>query len=454
MVMSVGGLGSGIDTNSIVAQLMSVERKPLVKMNAQVSNLDSIKKIWMEINTKLQNLNNAIDDLSLDTSLLGKTATSSDEKVLTATATTTATNGTYDVNITQIAKAHMISSNATGLDTSIATGTLSLKVGSQATTIDISLDSSVDTLETVRDKINQKVSDLQKTDSSFIGVSATLIDGKLVLQSEKTGTTNAISIAADDFSLFSGANYNELQAAQDAKFSVNGISVTRTSNTVSDVIDGVTLTIKSAGTSTLTITNDTSKGIEKIKKFVEEYNAAYDYINNQQKVGDKDKTAGTLKGDYSVSMVVPKLWEKVTRNINNGLAYDQIHDIGIQTEGSSGKLVIDETKLKTALETDPDAVNKLFFSDDPAASPAIGDDLKNYIDSYIASGTGIIDSRQEILDDQIRILKDQIASFELRMEKRESTLRNQFLAMEKALATLNSQSSWLAGQIASLPTYE
>jgi flagellar hook-associated protein 2 len=454
MVLSIGGLGSGIDTNSIVAQLMAVERLPINAMNTKVKNLDAVKKIWMEINTKLQNLQNAVSDLSLDTNLLGKTATSSDEAVLTATATTSAANATYDINVTQIAKAHMVSSNATGIDTSIATGTLSLQVGSQATTIDISIDSSVDTLTTVRDKINQQVTELKKTDSSLVGVSATIIDGKLVIQSEKTGTTNSISVKQDDYSLFSGTNYNELQAAKDANFTVNGINVTRGSNTVSDAIDGVTLNLKAAGTSTLEVKNDTAKSLDKIKKFVEEYNAAYDYIHNQQKVGSSDKTGGTLKGDYALSMVIDSLWQKVTRNINNGQAYDQLLDIGIQTEGSNGKLKIDEAKLTKALEADPGAVKKLFFSDDPTNAPAIGDDLKSYINSYVQSGTGIIDSRQKGLEVQIKSMNDQIASFERRMEKREITLRSQFLAMEKALNTLNNQSNWLAGQISSLPSTE
>lgn len=454
MAISMGGLGSGIDTNSIVAQLMAVERLPLNAMNTKVNNLGAIKKIWMEINTKLQNLQNAINDLSLDTNLLGKTATSSDETVLTATATTSATNAAYEVNVSQLAKAHMVASNATAIDTSIATGTLSLKVGSQATTIDISIDSSVDTLATVKDKINQQVAELKKTDSSLVGVSATIIDGKLVIQSEKTGTTNAISVQQDDYSLFSGTNYNELQVAQDASFTVNGINVTRASNSVSDVIDGVTLNLKAAGTSTLTVKNDTAKSVEKIKKFVDEYNAAYDYIHNQQKVSGSDKVGGTLKGDYALSMVVNTLWEKVTRNVDNGQAYDQLLDIGIQTEGSNGKLIIDEAKLTEALEADPGAVKKLFFSDDPTNAPAIGDDLKSFTLSYVESGTGIIDSRQKVLEDQIKSLNGQIASFEIRMEKRELTLRNQFLAMEKALNTLNNQSNWLAGQISSLPSAE
>jgi flagellar hook-associated protein 2 len=102
------------------------------------------------------------------------------------------------------------------------------------------------------------------------------------------------------------------------------------------------------------------------------------------------------------------------------------------------------------LEKNPDDVQQFFFSSDSENQPGIGDLLTSYVKSYTDSGTGIIDSRKKVLESQVKDAKYQIENFEKRLEIRESTLRKQFLAMEKALSTMNNQSVWLSGQIAGL----
>ncbi|MBO8173156.1 MAG: flagellar filament capping protein FliD [Bacillaceae bacterium] len=457
------GLASGIDTQALIDQLMAIERRPLVRMNGQLSDLESTKKIWQQINTKLKNLEQSLADLKSASTYTSKAVTSTSDNVATATAESTAADTTYNLEVIALAEAHSIASASDQVDpnnyfATNATANLSLTVGSQAQSIDITINDT-DTMEDILDKINNQVATLQEADSSFIGVEASIINGQLVLVSEETGLSNAITVNTDDLGLLydsgAAAFVNELQAAKDASFEINNLQMTRSTNTVDDAVSGVTFTLKETGTTSITVDKDADKTVDAVKKFVKAYNDAYEFIYDQYDISGDDNAAGNLKGDYSVSLILDNLWRKVTQEVNNSGALTHLSQIGIQTEGLtgdsvSGKLKVDETKLKEALQEDPSSVQQLFSNSNETG---IADSLEEYLNSYIEYGTGIISERQKSIERQIEAMKDQIERFSDRMDIREQNLIRQFTEMEKALSAMSAQSNWFASQMASLPSY-
>lgn len=446
--LGFSGLGSGIDTDSIVRQLMSVERRPLFNMSRKLSGLESVKGIWQSINTKMNALKNALSDINTNSVSLKMKATSSKEELFTATAESTAVNGTYDVTVKRLAVAHI---QAYDLGTPVD-GSIDITVDGKTMSI---ATLSTDTLETLRDKINEGVKTKKEADSTFVGVHASIIGGKLVLQSEKTGTQYAVTVGQKDSAGNPAAILTEdttaETVAQDAQVNINGILITDASNTIKNAISGITLNLHKADelqTAKLTVENDTKAATDAVNKFVNAYNDLIKFIDAQTDVDQKDSTQGTLKGDFIARQIMISLREKLTGQIDSSSSLTHLSELGLSTN-REGVLSLDTAKFSEALKKSPTDVQEFFFSTDSSKS-GVGDLLKNYVESYTDSGTGIIDSREKVIEAQIKDTKSQIESFENRLELREKSLRNQFLAMEKALSMLNNQCTWLAGQIAGL----
>lgn len=162
-----------------------------------------------------------------------------------------------------------------------------------------------------------------------------------------------------------GSLANELAAAQDAQFSVNGLSVSRSSNTASDVVDGLTLTVKRAGTSTITVSKDNQKFIDSVKAFVDQYNSTSDYLKTQTAWDAKTKKGGALMGDGTIMQVRSELRRAVT-SVVPGLptTFNSPTHVGLTTgkydSPDKDRLLFDSAKLSEQLDKDPEGVAKLF----------------------------------------------------------------------------------------------
>lgn len=446
--MGISGLGSGLDTESIVRQLMSVERRPLYNMKGKLSNLESIKKIWRTINTKLSALDNALQDMDTSSAALKLKATSSNEQLFTATASSSAVKASYNVEVRQLAAAHSLAYSFTPTD-----GSIDLTVDGKTITV---ATTASDTVETLRDNINNAVNTQKTADSTYVGVKAAVVDGKLTLQSEKTGTQYAITVAQKDSTGASITTMLTKQAevtAQDAQVVIDGLTVQRSTNSFSDVINGITFNLQKAElgtTAQLTVDNDTKAATDAVNKFITAYNDLISYIDQQTNVSAEDNTEGSLKGDFNAREIMIRMREKLTGQISSSSSFTHLSQLGLSTD-KAGKLSLDSAKWEKALVSDPQGVQEFFFSA-VDSSPGVGDLIQGYVQSFTESGTGIIDSRDAVLESQMKYVKSQIESFENRLTLRESALRKQFLAMEKALSAMNNQSMWLAGQIAGLST--
>lgn len=469
------GLASGLDTEAIIKQLMDLERIPLTRLQQRKDQYNVEKNAWRDIYTRLSSLASKLSDLKLSSTFTGMKATSSNTSALTATAASNAAAGSYRVGVLQLAQAHKVASvsQLTAEDEAALNlnGTFDITVNGQTRSVTVS---TTDSLQAIKDLINAVPPEGQTSPGAGDIVTASVIDHRLVITSKTSGSPGEITFEDNDNVLqslqlvsdTSGTIIPEaiVQAAQDAKFTIDGLTITRSTNTVTDVIQGVTLNllaitdtngngvIDPAETLSLDIDRDTQKAVDAVKAMVDQYNSVMDFIST--KAGDE----GDLQGDPTLARFQNSLWQRMTDRIN-GLTgdYQTPWSIGISTganvgSGSltfdrSGKITLDTEKLTAALETDPEAVVAVFTND---GKTGLVDRLDSYLTALVRSGDGIIPSREQSLQNIMDDIDDQVVRMEDRLAMKEEQLRRQFTAMEQALAALQSQGNWLAGQIASL----
>jgi len=444
-ISSSVGLFSGINTADIIEKLMEIERRPLETLQSRKDDYEKRISAYGELTSKLSALQDALADLKAD-ELPSIAATSSDETVFTATASTGASEGVYQVVVSEIAQAHKIYSQAFGTESAtVGTGTLSIQVGS-GTTVDITIDSANSTLSGIRDAIN----------SSSAGVSATIInDGsgyRLIVSSDETGASNVIKISVTDddgdntdtsglsvLAYESGVteNMTQSQAARDASLTVDGLAVTRSANTITDLITGVTINLhddSGGSTVTLTVTNDTDTIQEKVNAFVSAYNDAMTKAQELNAPGGISGTPGTLSSESIMDTVIRTL-----RNITNN-AYDgeYLVNFGI-THDRTGLLQVDSDDLSDAMDSDLDG----FIS--------VMDTFARSLDESIDTITDtIIPIREDGLNSRIDSIEDDILDMEYRLDRTEESLVKQFTLLEQTLASLQSNGDYLVSQLSKL----
>lgn len=384
------GVGSGLDLNSLVNKLVAAERGPATaRFNRQEAGFTAEISAFGSLRSGLSDFQGALAALNSSDSFQKKTATSADTTILTASASTSAQAQSASIEVTQLAQQHALASSAfTDGNAVIGTGTLTLRFGT--TTYDpntdiysgftlnpaqpsqvINIDSSNNTVNGLRDFINQ----------NNFGVQATVVnDGtgsRLVLTSTNSGAANSVEITVADADgnntdtsglsalAFNSAatNLSQTQAAQDANLKVNGLAVTRDSNTVTGVLEGVTLSLNKAAVGTpvqVDVKRNTGAILQDIQNFVDKYNGLQSTITDVSGYNAATKQGGILLGDSAVRSISSQLRSILTANQpGNSTAIRSLVDIGI-TSQADGSLSIDSSKLSTALADNPDAVTALF----------------------------------------------------------------------------------------------
>ena len=492
MSMRIDGLISGMQTEDIISKLMAVERQPVNLMKTRQHTYELRKGLWNEINSSLLSLKNKGEGIATAANLLTKKATSSDDTYFTAGADSSAADGTYTIDVTSIAKAQRLNGTTQATGALNLSGTFTIGDGTYSSTVEVY---ATDTLATIMSRINQARDDIDPSKS--LDVSATIVNNTLILEHKNTGSANGIVLAdtvntagstgndeiLESLGILNDAKtiQNESQAAEDAVFTVNGIAVTRSSNAgLTDVISGVTLSLKKEGvTGTLTVEKDIDASVKAIKDWVGQYNSTIELLSIRlseevvkDAASDALKSKGLLRGDSILSNTKSELRQYVSTDIEGLTVYKNLSQIGIMTSGSdygkSGKLEIDETKLRAALEANPEDVAKLFVNnedmdgDGKTAWQEKGviarlDSQLEYLTNTATTsigGTvvkaGVIQARIDYESKVISDLTDKIEAYEDRLTTKEARLYKQFTAMETALSQLQNQASWLAGQLGGL----
>lgn len=420
------GLGSGLDVDGIVTKLIAADRSAAdkrldtreTKAQVQISALGSMRSSMGSLQTVLASLN---------VSGLGKrTATVSDNSLFTATAGTTAQAGQTQIEVLSLAKAHKIGSAAfASSSTAVGAGTFTIGVGSQSFSVDLT---ATTTVAGLRDAINTA------TDNK--GVTATLVqeDGgvRLVLTASSTGTASTLAVTS------SATSFSDLQVASDAQIKVDGYTRTSSYNTITGVVDGVSINLLKAqvgSTATLTVAADTDAAKSGLKSFVDAYNSLLSTYNSLSAYDASSKSGGVLMGDASTRAAMTNLRSAMTGTVESG-TYTMLSQLGISAK-LDGSLSIDSTKLAEALATDGGSVQKLF-----ASSGGLIDKLNATLKAYTADD-GQIDVRLDALNDQLDKIASDRSALDTRMEKAEERYRKQFSSLDAIVSKYNNVASYL-----------
>jgi flagellar hook-associated protein 2 len=461
-LFNIGGIASGLDTNTIIGQLLAIERQPEVRALQQQHVEEARQNALRDVNTRLTNLQTAIAGLR-DVSTWGdvQTVTSSDAANVGVVRTGGAAPGGYQVQVTQLARAHQVTSAA--LASAANDDALHIAVGS-GTAVDVAVKDG-DSLDTIAAKINS---------ASGIQVYASVVSSKLVLSGKVTGAANTISVTADA-GLDTDLGFTQSLSARDAKYTVDGGAVqSSASNVVTAAIPGVTLTFKGVMAAAASVVvgspgpnTDVISG--KIQAFVDQYNSTVDFINSKLKekkvvnpTTDDDRAKGVLNADPALGGILSQLREAVGDTFT-GAAPDlnQLSLAGLSTgatvgsgtlnqDAIDGRLSLDTDKLSGALTDRFSEVKKLFTNiTGTYASEGLAQRLDALIKPQVQTG-GVLAARiagsQSTIDD----LKQRQSDIETRVALRETNLRAQFTAMETALSQSQSLMSQLSGQFAAL----
>lgn len=412
--ISSPGIGSGLDVSSMVEQLIAAERAPAEnRLNRREASYQAELSAYGTLKSTLSGFQSALASLTDFSNFQSLKAKSSDNSVVGVSASDSAISGNYSLEVTDLAKAQTVASKAfTATTSQVGTGTLTFQFGTY--------DSGGNTFTANADRATQTV-DISTTDNSLIGirdavnnadigVSASIVnDGsgyRLVFNSEESGAANSLKVTVADSSDGSdlddaglsqlaydptgtagnGKNMTETVTAQDASFSVNGLAITSSSNEVSGVIDGVTLSLKDVTSGTpvsISVSQDTASVTKNVESFVTAYNDLMKTINSMTSYNAETGRAGILLGD-SVTRGITSQVRTMLSSAVTGLdgAYRSLADIGITTE-AGGTLTLDKSKLSEALEADAAEVARLF-----SAAGSADDPLISYLDSTGDSQVG------------------------------------------------------------------
>lgn len=413
--MATTPTSTNLDINSIVSQLMTVEQRPLTALAKKEASYQAKLSAYGSVSGALSNFQSAISGLSSTAKLQALKATPSDTSVFTASASSIAIAGVYSLDaITKLAQSQKLA--ATGQASSTATignGTLTFDFGaitggtfdaatgkytgatftsSGAGTKTVTIDATNNSLQGIRDAIN----------TAKIGVTATIInDGgaspyRLVLTSDSIGKTNSIKVSvtgdtalsnllAHDPGNNTGQSLAETATAQNAEFKVDGVSVSKTSNTVTDVIQGVTLSLQktTATPVSLTVARDNATIKSSVESFVKAYNDLNKILKDISAYNPETKTGSILQGDSTVRMLQAKIHSVLNTPVGNtGGSLSTLSQIGVSFQ-KDGTLVLDASKLNAAITSNFSDIASLF-----AATGKASDSLISYSSATSATRPG------------------------------------------------------------------
>jgi flagellar hook-associated protein 2 len=445
-----GGLASGIDSNSIIEQLMQIEARPISILKNRQNGLKAQISTLGDISSKIQALYSAADGLAKGGSLATKV--DSTNTSFSAVSGSGALAGRYELQVGSLASsARTRSAPVLNSTDPLQRATLDLTVQGTDYQIEIA-DGS--TLADVAYAIRQ----------SGAPVTASVInDGTQHVLSIVNNTTGypVTGPASDGLSFtltphpLANQTYQALALdpptdATNATVVYNGITVTRTTNTISDVIDGVTLSLKSLTgiAEPLVLSNDQTATVANLQKFADAYNVVMKALQSQLNVSAGTDRNTVMAGDSSLRSLQSNLQQLVYKAIGTSQDVRTLADIGLKS-AQDGSLSVDSATVAKVITRDPLALNRLFAD----AAEGVATKLKGINTNY-ASSSGILSSRKTTIQNRIDKYDDEILTMQTRIEKKRETLIAQFTSMESIVSKLKSTGDFLSRQSFSIDNGE
>lgn len=433
MGITAAGVGSGIDVESILSQLNQLERQPVNVLNQRKADLDVELSAYGTVKGALSAFDTAAKAMGSNASFGAFVATSSDEAVFTANATNGQTPERHEIEVLSLATNHRLSSDAyASADSTVTNGTFSFSSGTNS--FDVIIDETNNTLSGLKDAINASLT------NKSVSASIVNVDGgsRLILTATESGTEGKIDVTRQGNPLLplddQSSGFSEITEATDASLIVHGFTATSSSNSVSDVIDGITLELTGVGTAIVDSRRDLESLKESVNEFVSKYNSLIETTTEQANSG--------LQGDQ-----LPRGIESQLRTAFLGAVDLGDGDSATPLElGFSfdryGALSLDSSSFEAALESGVNRYVEAFSKADTGLSTRFSDILNEY-----TKAGGIIDTREDGVDTRKNSIDDQIDRLEYRIEITNARLRRQYTAMDLAVSNLNNTSGFLANRL-------
>lgn len=465
------GIGSGLDVNSIVTQLVALERRPIEQLKSEAGKLDARLSSFGRIQGSLDALRSASRALTDTSTWKASTGASSDSSAVGVSVSSGTSAGSYAVQVSTLAAAQMNATTAlASSSTTVGQGTLRIEIGSWASdlsgftpksgssAVDITIGPGEDTLVGIRDKINA---------TSGLGVRASIVNdatgARLVLQSTATGAENGFRVQVTDDDLDNGddaglsrlaydppaggAVASRTQPARNAVATINGLQVQSASNTLANVIDGVTLTLGkvTTGTVDVTVNRDTAAMRKSIDGFVSAYNDLVKLLREQTKYDAASKSAGALQGDRTAIGILGQMRLSFGAESSASSAFARASDLGLSLQ-TDGTVKLNSSKLDSGF-AQLDQLQAFFAtSTDSAATSGLASRLRKLTDALLGTD-GAISSRQEGLRKLKSVNADRQEALEDRVAATEKRLRAQYQTLDANMARLNSLQNYVSQQI-------
>lgn len=468
------GIGSGIDVESLITRLMSLERQPIAQLKERTDGLKTQLSAVGKVQSSLSALRDAAGRLTQSSAFQSASASSSDATTVSASAASGAALGSFNVSVSRLATAQSLASGPVTAGSNVGTGTITIDFGrysSDLSTFDadpsrtsliIPVVSGEDQLEQIRDKINAMKSGIVASVVSDVNGS------RLVMRAVDSGAANAfrVSVADDDGNASDASGLSMLaydptaaintgarkQAAQNALATVDGVDIESASNRIEGAIQGVTLNLlrpTAVGASTqITVGQDKDATKKLVTDFVTAYNDTIKLLRDQTR-NDPQGTSGPLRGDQTLIGVQYQLRNLIGSSTTLGGTFSRLAEIGLDP-GSDGLIKVNDAKLTSALNRPAD-LQGLFAGLDAGndANSGFAQRLRGIADQLLSTD-GRIESRKKGLNERIESAGDREEQLERRLELVEKRLRAQYTALDGTVGRLNGLSSYLQQQLTKL----
>lgn len=434
-ITSSSGIASGLNIEDIISKLMQVESKPLGKVKDSKSAYEQKVSAMGNLLNALSSLKTSVTPLK-SASALGMKAVSTDNSILTATATDSALAGTYNIKVNSLAQSHgLYSTGYAAADSVVGTGTITIQVGA-GTPVNISITSGEQTLTGISNAINAANAGVKSSvvyDGSQYKLALTANETgaantiKLTVQDDDLNNTDALNLSALAYETGVAENMTVSRAAADASLVIDSVPVTRASNAISDLVSGVTINLKkdSAGSTIgLTVSKDTDGLKTKINSLVSAYNQAMTTVKGLKGTNAKK---GALYNDSIVGGISNTLRSITTTTYGTGI----LANYGI-THDKNGVLSVDSARLDAALASNPqgvlDTVNQMATS--------LETKLNDYINTFIPA-------KKDGYNSTVKVLERKEDQIERKLDVIEASLRKRFVSLEQTLSQLQGQSNYI-----------
>jgi len=333
---AIFGINSNLDTSGIIDNLVTLQRQPITIVEAKRALEEAKLLSFQDLKDRLQNFKSIVNTLNTESRFLSTEGVFSNNsatdtnKVATLTTSSSATSGTFSLVVNNLAlETKLLSTGFADTSSTLNNGTVSITVGTSVT--EITINESNNTLDGLRLAINNSGANVQ---ANFLNDGSASNPVKLVISGTETGSDNAVSITASNtlfgFGQETPITFSETQAAQNASFVLDGVSVTKADNTVTDVITGTTLQLESAGSGIITLSPDEDAIKEKIQNYVDGFNELMVHLNSELALTESTGETGILFANFTVQNLQQTLRETITDQVQGVTGdFSYLSQIGI-----------------------------------------------------------------------------------------------------------------------------